>query len=369
MRVISLLWGYSLGGIGKVALTYGRLHEVSSVKVKTIIIQNKNVEVDLTPLDQIDSTVIFIKNRLDFSWLKKLYKEIVIFKPNALFVHGFNGPVIASLLKLFYFKNLPLVCSYHGLYHATTKSKKIIEPLFNYIPILVYRYIADQVVTVESYSKKVLESKGVSSDKLSVVYNGLNKFSTTRSVNLSKWNLNKDDFIIGCASRLDPVKGLSYLIDAFHALYKTHGNKFKLVIIGEGTVKEELQKKVNDLNLTNSIIFTGYQNNINDWLNIIDVFALPSLSEYHSIGLLEAMRARKAIVATRVGGNPESIRHLKEGILIDSKSTDQLVLALNQLYSDSNLAQTLAENAFQRFNSNFSEEASMNSLTKIFTKY
>lgn len=366
MKIISILWGYSLGGIGKVALTYGRLEEVSDIRVRTIVIQPQSVEVDLTPLNNIDSNIIVIKSRFDFSWIKKLKIEIESYNPDALFVHGFNGPIIGMIQKKLYFKKLPLVCSYHGLYHATTKLRQILTPLYNNLPIIIYKHYASQVITVESYSKKILISKGIPNNKIGVVYNGLSKAVLQNNLDKSAWGLNNDDFIIGCASRIDPVKGLNFLIEAFYDLQKKIGNKLKLVIIGEGTVKNELEKQVNDLGLSESVVFTNYQNNITDWLQIFDIFALPSLSEYHSIGLLEAMRAKKAIVATNVGGNPESIRHLKEGLLVNSKSSKQLYDAISQLYNNKTLASELGENAHKRFNNNFSERSTMNNLVVIF---
>jgi glycosyltransferase involved in cell wall biosynthesis len=368
VKIISLLWGYSLGGIGKVANTYGKLHEISTIKVRTVVVQPQSVEVDLSSLNTLDSKIVSIISRFDISWVKRVKHEISIYNPDVLFVHGFNGPIIGLIQKIMFFKKLPLVCSYHGLYHPTTTFRKVLAPFFNFVPILIYKKYADKIITVEKHSKGVLVFKGVSQNKIDVVYNGLPEIKSQQRLDLEEWGLSVDDFVIGCASRIDPVKGITFLIDAFHELYKIHGNKFKLVIIGEGTVKEELQKKVNNLNLSKSIIFTGYQNNINDWLNLFDVFALPSLAEYHSIGLLEAMRSKKSIVATNVGGNTESIRNLKEGIIVDSKSSKQLFDAINKLYLDRNLSMQLANNAQLRFNKNFSEKASMNKLVEIFLK-
>tara|TARA_B110000046_G_C12987130_1_gene396163 strand:+ start:481 stop:1599 length:1119 start_codon:yes stop_codon:yes gene_type:complete len=366
MKIISLLWGYSLGGIGKVALTYGRLEEVSDVSVRTIVVQPQSVEADLTPLDSIDSGLVLIKNRFDFSWIQKLKNEIENYNPDALFVHGFNGPIIGVIQKTLYFKGLPLVCSYHGSYHASNKLRLLLKPIFNYLPVLVYKYAACKVITVENYSKKILISKGVPINKMEVAYNGIPKEVLQDNLDLSEWGLNEDDFIIGCASRINPIKGIIFLIEAFYGLQNKFGHKLKLVIIGEGTAKNELEKQVNELGLSESVVFTSYQNNIPDWLQIFDVFALPSILESHSIGLLEAMRAKKAIVATNVGGNPESIRHLQEGLLVDSKSSDQLYDAISQLYNDKALALELGKNACKRFNNNFSEKATMNNLVVIF---
>ena len=187
-----------------------------------------------------------------------------------------------------------------------------------------------------------------------------------KRIDISKCGLTNDDFVIGCASRIDPVKGITYLIEAFSDLQKKYNYKFKLIIIGEGTVKKDLEKKAALLGVSKSIIFTGYQNNISDWLDVFDVFALPSLAEYHSIGLLEAMRAGKKIVATNVGGNVESVRHLKEGIIVNSKKSKELFDEISKLYDDKNLASELAEAACRRFHNKFSEQASLDNLIEIF---
>ena len=283
----------------------------------------------------------------------------------AKLIHGFNGPIIGLLQKLF-FKNLTLVCSYHGLYHPTTNFRRLLAPIFNFLPIPIYYKYADRIITVEKHSKSVLVSKGIPISKIDVVYNGLPAIKSEQRFDISKWGLSVDNFIIGCASRIDPVKGISYLIEAFVQLHQIYGSKFKLVIIGEGTVKTELEKKAAELGVSKSIIFTGYQNNISDWLNVFDIFVLPSLAEYHSIGLLEAMRAKKAIVATNVGGNTESVRHLKEGVIVNSKNSKQLYDAINQLYNDKTLAIKLGQAAYIRFNNKFSEKATMGNLVDVF---
>jgi glycosyltransferase involved in cell wall biosynthesis len=80
------------------------------------------------------------------------------------------------------------------------------------------------------------------------------------------------------------------------------------------------------------------------------------LAEYHSIALLEAMRAGKAIVATDVGGNTESVRNLKEGLIVPAADVERLVHAIDRMVIDRSLAKKLGEAARERFKDKFTEE-------------
>ena len=98
------------------------------------------------------------------------------------------------------------------------------------------------------------------------------------------------------------------------------GATAKLVLVGSGPHQEYLQTQCHALNLDGDVLFAGHQPQVDPWLALMDVWMLPSLQECHSIGLLEAMRAGLPIVVTRVGGNPESISHEVEGILVSPAS-------------------------------------------------
>ena len=82
-------------------------------------------------------------------------------------------------------------------------------------------------------------------------------------------------------------KNHDFLIDVFYDLYKFNSN-YKLIIVGDGVERETLKKKVNDLKLFNAVYFTGVRKDIPEFMNVFDVFALPSLSEGLGIVAIEA---------------------------------------------------------------------------------
>ena len=98
-----------------------------------------------------------------------------------------------------------------------------------------------------------------------------------------------------------------------------------------------------------------------------DVFALPSLEEFHSIAILEAMRAKKAIVATNIGGNPESLRDEQDALMVPSKDPEALAGALIRLLTSQELRTKLSNSAYERFKKHFTIDVMMRNLAREIT--
>lgn len=354
MRVLSLLWGFSLGGVGKCALTYDRLNELPGFEIQTACIHGIDWTCDLDALRDIDAILLPINGRSDFSWIHRCVDLIENFVPDLVFVHGFNGPIVARILQRksrYYFD---FVCSYHGSYHSPDVSRVFLAPIFNMGMEYIYRHYAVGVLAVAHYCKEYLVCHRVPADKITVVHNGLPDLHKINSLSRSDIGLLESDFVIGIASRLDPIKGVNYMIDAFAKIVHRFVHA-RLVIVGTGTCDKKLKSQCVCLGIERYVFFVGYQSNIDAWLNIFDVFALPSLAEYHSIALLEAMRAGKAIVSTDVGGNTESIVHEKHGLIVPSADADALENALTQFIENPHLQAMLGESARKRFKESFTE--------------
>jgi glycosyltransferase involved in cell wall biosynthesis len=104
---------------------------------------------------------------------------------------------------------------------------------------------------------------------------------------MEKYNIDESTLIIGNIGRFTVQKNQKFLIDIFSEVYKQNKNSI-LLIIGDGKLREELEKKVKELNLINNIIFTGIVNNTNEYYSLMDIFVLPSLWEGLPIAGIEA---------------------------------------------------------------------------------
>ncbi len=361
MKVLNVIWGFTLGaGIDKCFLTYARLSEVDdNIQMKNVCINVLSRHSHIEPLKDLGVTFIDIKSPLDISWVWKLKACIKEFQPDVFFSHGFNGAIMAFTERMVGNWKMKIVLTYHGAYHAPTKLKKIVEPIYNGLTHFIYKYVAVVTISVAEFSRQYLINKGVPSEKVITVHNGIIEVTGIKDVNIIK-----DKPIIVTASRIDKVKGLVYMIESIEKL-KNQGLDFHYYMIGEGPELDTMKSLCKNKDLEDCISFMGFQNNVPSWLQTADIFAIPSLYEYHSIAILEAMRAGKAIVATTVGGNGESIRDMKEGLLVPSADSDKLAIALERLIENPELRNELAQNARKRFLTEFTEEAMMRNIVKV----
>jgi len=160
---------------------------------------------------------------------------------------------------------------------------------------------------------------------------------------------------VGSIGRLSPEKGYCYLIRALSLLVK-NGIDAKLVIIGEGGERNNLEIMAKKMDLAERVLLPGYRKDAGRYLPLFDVFVISSLTEGLPITLLEAMRAGIPIIATAVGGIPEVLSHGSAGRLVQTADAQELAQAITQLCQDESARVQLANAAYQNFVSRFSVE-------------
>ena len=361
MKVLNFIWGFALGaGIDKCFLTYTRLGEIDDeIELKNVCIRIGGLDKHTDALKNRNVDFIDIKSKKDLSWIHKLASTIRDYNPDLVFTHGFNGAIIMLILRLLKGLKVKCIFTYHGAYLAPTHKQQVIALIFNSLPIWIYKRLANRTICVSENTRQQLVKRGVPDHKLSVVYNGI---ADVEECGDSALKLQPPAIL--SASRIDGVKGLEYLLQAL-ALLKDKNIDFHYYMVGEGPELKNLEMKAEKLGLTDNVDFVGFQSNVKSWLDSADIFVLPSLVENHSIALLEAMRAEKAIVASNVGGNPESVRDGIEGLLVPPRDAGALAVALERMITDKNLRTTCAKAARKRFEKEFTEEAMMRNIARV----
>lgn len=156
--------------------------------------------------------------------------------------------------------------------------------------------------------------------------------------------------------RLIPAKNYPCLIEAASIL-NSLGVDFELNIVGEGECKTQLLSMITEYSLENRVVLRGRISEMATWFRSADIFVMSSLREGQPVALLEAMAAALPIVATRVGGIPETVEHMKEAILVESNSPGLLAEAIKEIMDAPELYKRLSDNCYQRVSENFSIEA------------
>ncbi len=171
--------------------------------------------------------------------------------------------------------------------------------------------------------------------------------------------------VLGTVVRFEPEKGLSYLIDALPAIKAACPNAY-LLMVGDGSLREALQAQVAQLGLADSVGFVGFQRDPRPYLGLIDVFVLPVPVGSMSIGLLEAMAMRRAVVIT-FGGEGEAVIHGVSGFCAEPRKPDSIAEYVIRLLQDAALRKSMGEAAYQRIADTFSAQQVARTLGTLYS--
>ncbi len=199
----------------------------------------------------------------------------------------------------------------------------------------IQKYVADgadKIVTPSNYLKGIISNWGVDSKKITVIYNGFDFKGLSTNKSALRHSLGLAGTILISAGRLVPWKGFSALIDAFADVKKEITDAI-LYIAGEGPLREELEKKVKDSNLSGSVIFLGKvrQEKLFEFVKASDIFVLNTDYEGFSHQLLETMALGTPIITTPVGGNVELINDGITGFFVDYNDAAQIARSVLSL--------------------------------------
>ena len=173
--------------------------------------------------------------------------------------------------------------------------------------------------------------------KLEVVCNGIDtepfgQKSDTEGLRASL-QIPGDALVIGTVGRLNEIKRQDLLLRAF-ARVRTQFPSAHLLIVGDGPVRDELQRLAESLALGDWVHFAGYQSQPERYLQAMDVFSLTSRMEGLPLSILEAWATGLPVVASAVGGVPDLIEHGRNGLLFPSGDESALVGLLGELLRD-----------------------------------
>jgi glycosyltransferase involved in cell wall biosynthesis len=280
--------------------------------------------------------------------LKAFWELFQIFrkeKPYIVHTHtskaGFLGRWAAFLARVPTVVHTPHGHVFHGYFNAVLTKCFIIAERISAI-------ITDKIIAVSDREKDEHLERGVgSSKKLMTIYSAV---ELDRIVDLDldikakkrALGIPEDYNVVGTIGRLVTIKGHRYLIDAAKGVIKKVP-KTAFVFVGDGDLEGELEGQAKALGIRKNIIFAGWRSDVAEVLYTFDIFALPSLNEGMGKVLVEAMAARKPIVASKVGGIIDLVKDGVNGILVPPKNSRALCSGIVKLLTDKDLAKQLGE--------------------------
>lgn len=253
-----------------------------------------------------------------------IYKVLKTGKFDIIHTHSSKAGLIARIAAKLYGKSI-IVHTVHGF--PFNDYMNIIKKYF-YIKIEKFlSYISDAIITVSNLNKmKLIKLDIAKRSKITNIYSGidLNLFKKRNDSSLrNELNIGNDVFLIGSVGRLSNQKDPLTLVTAF-CLVSSKVSNVKLIIVGDGPLKNIVKKKINELGLEDDILLIG--NRPDPW-NVypsLDLFVMSSIYEGLGRAITEALCSEIPVVCTSVEGVPELVRNDITGFLVEPKDCKSL---------------------------------------------
>src|SRR3989338_8775497 len=230
--------------------------------------------------------------------------------------------------------------------------QKLIIKLLVWLTII----LSHKTICVSKKTKKDVKRWPFIKNKLVVIYNGISSFSLAGRTDKT--------FTIGTIAELHKIKGLDILLAAWDKFVKNH--QAKLVIIGEGEERQNLEIMAKNMGISDSVTFKGAADNARSLLSNFDIFCMPSRSEALHYTLLEAGFAKLPVIATPVGGIPEIIESGINGILIPVENAEVLFSSLVLFHDNPRMRDRLGTTLKETIIKNFSFEQMVENTLNIY---
>ncbi len=173
-------------------------------------------------------------------------------------------------------------------------------------------------------------------DRAVVIRGGVNayKYDVVIDQGLKRRELgvSPEAIVIAFVGRLVPEKGPSVFLDAAARLSRAIAN-VEFLVVGEGRLRDSLQRAAHDLGIYGSVVFTGYREDVASVLPVVDVVAIPSLTAGFSFVAVEALAAGSMVVASDTGGLREILADAPNASLVPPGNSMALARAIVNMLS------------------------------------
>jgi len=310
---------------------------------------------------------------LDFTLVWRLRKTIQEEGIDIVHAHTITGSFYSHLARFLCPRSLLFITTVHSFIIDELEGHTgvTVKDLLRYKRDLYLRRFVDHFIVVSDNLQDTLRKEGVADNKVIRIRHGI--VAPTKDCCLeedstkSELNTGRDKIVVGTVGRLVEVKNHElFLMAAKKVLASVQDVAF--VIVGDGPLRQPLERLAHDLGIEDSVVFTGWQNEIGDFLKIMDIFVSCSITESQGLAILEAMALSKPVIAADVNQLGETVIDGRTGLLIASNDLDALVNAMLTLVSDANLRNELGEGGRQLVESKHSVERMVQETARLYNR-
>ncbi|WP_367329721.1 glycosyltransferase [Sphingobacterium multivorum] len=311
MRILHIINNLAFGGAESLLVSMLPLVNVTH-QVEVLLLDGRESTL-LAKLESYNIKVIKLTNR-------GLYNPFIIFKLISIFnnydivhVHLFPSMYYAAMAKLLSRSKVKLVFTEHS-----TNNLRLKYWLFRLVDRFIYLNYT-KIICITPEVKKVLMNLGIKDKKLCVIYNGIEveKFIAAEGYERSSFGYSGDDILLIMVAAFRREKNHSVVVKSLSKL----GPRYKLILVGDGTLRNNVELEVKELDLVDRVKFLGVRNDVHRLFKMCNIGILSSHWEGFGLAAVEAMASGLPVVASDVPGLAEIVGGggllFKEGDITD----------------------------------------------------
>jgi glycosyltransferase involved in cell wall biosynthesis len=226
-----------------------------------------------------------------------------------------------------------------------------------------------RIVAISEAIGEVLRQQGVDADRILVIRSAVDATAFAGQPDCAafrrEFGIDDSVFAMAAAGQLIPRKGHRYLLQAVSELLLTHP-PFRLVIFGEGFLNNQLRAQAAWLGLGDIVQFSGYRDDLDDFIGCFDLFVHPASAEGLGVAALKAAAAGVPVVACAAGGMNESVLDGETGLLVPPEDSDALHDAIATLMDDDQTRAAMAAAGRERMQNEFSIDTMANKHVELY---
>jgi glycosyltransferase involved in cell wall biosynthesis len=347
------------GGQNQVLLTINGLleigHRAALVAHPDGVLRRRAAEgLDLIPLTP--------RTEMDLSAAWRLSRVIRRLQPDIVHAHDPHGIAMASLALS--------LGSASGIAAVLVASRRVDFHLkSNSFSRWKHRQV-DCFIAASDAIRQMLISDGVAAERTTTVHEGidLRHVLAAPRVNVHEafW-LPHQAPVVGNVAALVPHKGQRHLIEAAHLVVREIPDA-RFVILGEGELREPLERQVRDHHLEKHVLLPGFRTDVLGCIKGFDLFAMSSVTEGLGTSLLDAMACSRAVVATRAGGIPEIVEDGATGTLVPPRDPAAMAHEIIRLLRDEALRRRMGEAGSARVTARFTVERMVEETAAVYAR-
>ncbi len=311
---------HSWGGLEKVAASDSLDLGSLGFKVSVLCLEDSPIHKNLSQRKEVETIPLdFVpRNYFDFKMRGELFRLV---DGGVNLIHTHQPSLLGSIVPWLWSKpKVALLATRHIMNNHNKK---------DFIHRAIYSRLDSLIVMSQTLRRNVAETHTIREKDLRVIPLGLD-FSLFNPDRMSPdkqraaWGIEPNTTLVGLVGRIDPAKGQATFISAAAGLLKNKKSKenLKFIIVGEETLGSEnqhlaeLKKMISQFRLEDSVIFSGYQDNIPEVMSALDIFVMPSRQEAFGLVAIEAMAMRCPVIISSGGSAEEIVGNEEFGLMV-----------------------------------------------------